>query len=68
MNSHGDTETQRKGQRDNEIQCPSVSLFLFLSCLCGSVAIMAKNKGATVVGLPVAPDIMAVIFLTSTTA
>jgi hypothetical protein len=27
-----------------------------------------KNKGATVVGLPVAPDIMAVIFLTLTTA
>jgi hypothetical protein len=27
-----------------------------------------KNKGATVVGLSVAPDIMAVIFLTSTTA
>jgi hypothetical protein len=32
------------------------------------VAGTEKNKGATVVGLPVAPDIMAVIFLTLTTA
>jgi len=44
-------------------------LLSFRFGVCGdSVAITAKNKGATVVGLSVAPDIMAVIFLTSTTA
>ena len=54
----------------NLLICLSLSILLsFQLCVCGvSVAITAKNKGATVVGLSVAPDIMAVVFLTSTTA
>jgi len=39
-------------------------LWQFIEIVVGA----AKNKGATVVGLSVAPDIMAVIFLTLTTA